>query len=55
MKQLAQQWLSKQPCDTLYGFLKLSFAQLHQQHGGVYGMRIPHPKIIAAATRRRPV
>jgi predicted metallopeptidase len=46
MKLLADRWLHAQPPDSLYDFLRLNFAELHARHGGVYGARIPHPKLI---------
>jgi predicted metallopeptidase len=46
MKVLANRWLRTEPPRDVYGFLRLSFAELHRLHGRVYGTRVPHPKLI---------
>ena len=46
MQQLVNQWLAKSPPEHLYGFLRLNLRQLERRHGPVYGMKIPHPKLI---------
>jgi hypothetical protein len=44
--RLGQRWLSLDPPQDLYAFLRLSFAELSEKHGGIYGCRIPRPKLI---------
>lgn len=46
MGQLADRWLNLDPTTALYGFLQLSFAELHAAHGPVFGTKIPQPKLI---------
>lgn len=46
MSVLADQWLAKKPPAAIYNFLKLSFFELHTQHGGVWGLQIATPKLI---------
>ncbi len=43
--QLTSKWLSLGPSPDLYDFLACNFTQLHQRHGGVFGQRIPTPKL----------
>lgn len=43
--RLARQWLAAGPPRPLYAFLHSSFRQLHQQHGGIFGRKIPTPKL----------
>lgn len=45
-EQLAKQWLDLEPPQALYHFLSLDFRGLADQHQGVFGNRIPHPKLI---------
>lgn len=54
MKVLADRWLASNPPESLYDFLYLSFSELHQRYGGVYGVRIPHPKLILANRSNAP-
>ena len=49
MGVLATQYLLKQPDPNLYAFLERDFAQLHQSAGGIYGVKIPRPKLIPVA------
>ncbi|WP_202595006.1 putative metallopeptidase [Blastopirellula marina] len=42
---LANKYLMTAPLRSLYQFLELNFAQLHQQFGRVYGIKIPRPKM----------
>jgi hypothetical protein len=46
MGVLADRWLAKQPREELWGFLRHSFAELNQLHGGLYGLRLPRPKLL---------
>ena len=46
MAELARQWLAFRPPREYYAFLYSSFPQLAQQHGGVFGTKIPAPKLI---------
>ena len=48
MAALAQQWLALKPAEELYGFLRYSCAQLIGRHGGLYGLKIPAPKLLPA-------
>jgi hypothetical protein len=44
--QLASKWWALQPPAELYAFLKNSFDDLQRQHGRIYGVKIPNPKLI---------
>lgn len=46
MAELARRWLALRPPREFYAFLYSSFPQLAQQHGGVFGTKIPAPKLI---------
>jgi hypothetical protein len=46
MARMAEQWLSQSPPPELLGFLHESFQSLHRRYGGVYGTRIPSPKLV---------
>lgn len=46
MAQLAREYLATRPEPSLHEFLRLSFAQLHQRHGGVSGLFFPRPKVV---------
>jgi len=39
-------WLSLDPPETVYGFLRSSFRELAAQPGRVYGRRVPAPKMV---------
>jgi hypothetical protein len=47
MHRLMRRWLSCNPPEELIHPLRSTFSQLRRQHGGVYGARIPAPKLIA--------
>ncbi|HVV99901.1 MAG TPA: hypothetical protein VHB77_06160 [Planctomycetaceae bacterium] len=47
MAQLADQYLRLRPPRELYDFLRLNFRTLHRRHGGVVGLRVPIPKLVA--------
>ena len=46
MGVLADRWLAQDPQVELWGFLRHSFAELQQLHGGLYGLRLPRPKLL---------
>jgi hypothetical protein len=46
MAQLAREYLANGADPGLYGFLRLTFAQLQRRHGSVEGVFVPRPKII---------
>ena len=46
MAALADDWLSRAPSPTIYGFLKMSFAELQKQYGAIEGLQIGTPKLI---------
>ncbi len=48
MKTLVDRWLLQAPDAKLYEFLQGSFADLHQRHGGVFGQKVPIPRLIPA-------
>lgn len=52
MATLSRDYLKRGADPALHGFLRLSFAQLLQRHGGVVGYRVPRPKLIPL--RRQP-
>lgn len=43
---LVEKYLSQHPPPELYGFLQYSFSQLQSRYGGVYGLRVPRPRLI---------
>jgi len=53
MGELVDRWLALSPPEELFAFLHLSFDDLRRMHGGVYGRRIPRPKLIAIAGHQR--
>ena len=46
MKILADRWLSKDPPEPVFDFLRLSYTELARKHNKVFGRRVPHPKLI---------
>ncbi|MCA9216727.1 MAG: hypothetical protein KDB27_26845, partial [Planctomycetales bacterium] len=46
MKVLADRWLTRDPPEEIYSFLRYDFQQLQREHGQVWGTKIPHPKMI---------
>ncbi|MEQ8787252.1 MAG: hypothetical protein RIC55_13185 [Pirellulaceae bacterium] len=46
MAVLAEQWLALGPPGSLYSFLHDDFDTLYRRHGGVYGVKVPHPKLV---------
>lgn len=46
MDDFAREYLASGPPESLYGFLKMNFRELHQTHGGVVGLQVPIPKLI---------
>ncbi len=49
MGVLSAQYLMKKPSPDLYAFLEQDFTKLYRQSGGIYGVKIPRPKLIPAA------
>jgi hypothetical protein len=49
VKVLSDRWLELNPPLELYEFLRLDFQNLQKQHGQVWGIKIPHPKMIRAS------
>jgi hypothetical protein len=45
MGVLVDRWLAAGPDPSLYDFLRLSFAELRQRYGPIYGVRVPQPKL----------
>lgn len=46
MAQLVAKWLQLNPPPPLYAFLQYDFSSLQQQFGRIFGIKIPHPKLI---------
>lgn len=46
MAELVHAYLAHHPDPSLFHFLHFSFAQLWSEHGGVYGVSVPQPKLI---------
>lgn len=46
MDVFAREYLSSNPPEHLYEFLRYDFKGLFQKHGGVIGLRVPIPKLI---------
>ena len=44
--QFTKQWLSLDPPEEVYSFLRLNFRQLTQSHGPVIGRRIATPRLV---------
>ena len=49
MAELVREYLAHHPDPSLFHFLHSSFAQLWNEHGGVYGVSVPQPKLIPVA------
>jgi hypothetical protein len=49
MQRLARRYFASSPPDETIGFLRLSFRQLIERYGRVYGIRVPQPKLIPVA------
>ena len=54
IERLLKKWHSLNPPDHLYTFLRNDFRSLVRHHGQVVGQKIPTPKLIPVAARRRP-
>jgi len=50
MGVMADRWLAREPRQELWGFLRHSFAELRRLHGGLYGLQLPRPKLLPAAS-----
>lgn len=46
MAALARAYLASVPDPSLYGFLRLDFAQLRHRHGSVIGAHVPRPRLL---------
>jgi hypothetical protein len=46
MGHMAERWVQLGPPCELYGFLRCRFDDLAREQGGIYGVKIPHPKLI---------
>jgi len=46
VQTLVVDYLALSPPEELYAFLRCSFHELHASHGGIFGMKVPHPKLI---------
>ena len=44
-EKLADHWLAQNPPESVYRFLRLSFGELRQRHGPVFGRKIVAPKL----------
>ena len=49
MAVLSNKYLMKKPSPELYAFLECDFARLYRQNNGIYGVKIPRPKLIPEA------
>jgi predicted metallopeptidase len=52
MAGLARAYLATKPDPALYGFLRLTFAQLQHRHGSVAAVVVPRPKLIPVSAAR---
>ena len=43
---MVDRWLDLCPPPTIYEYLHENFDSLEQRHGGIFGVKIPHPKLI---------
>ncbi len=46
MGRMADRWLELKPPEELFHFLRYSFKELSDLHGGMHGVRIPQPKLL---------
>ncbi len=46
---LVNRWLSLDPPESLYDFLRSNFRELVARHGRVFGRRVPTPKVMPVA------
>lgn len=46
MAVLTDKWLAQRPDERLYQFLHDDFDTLYRRHGGIYGIKVPHPKLL---------
>lgn len=53
MAELVHAYLAHHPEPALFHFLHSSFAQLWAEHGGVYGAKVPQPKLIPVPRAER--
>ncbi len=50
--ELARKYLAQRPRQELYEFLRYDFRTLSRRHGGVVGLQVPIPKLIALPDSR---
>lgn len=50
---LVENWLRRQPAESLTDFLRRDFRELAAEHGGVVGSRAKRPKILAVSLASR--
>lgn len=48
MGAFADAWLATDPPPSLFEFLRLDFPDVLRRYGRVYGLKVPHPKLIPA-------
>lgn len=46
IERMTDEWLALDPPEDLYEFLRYNFAELTQQHGGVFGRRVATPRLV---------
>lgn len=51
MAELAREYLQSRPDPRMYGFLRLTHAQLCARHGSVAGVTVPRPKLVPVRAR----
>ena len=47
IEALLSRWLSLEPPETIFEFLRPNFRELMARHGRVFGRRVPPPKVVA--------
>jgi hypothetical protein len=46
MEVLVEAWLATDPPEALFDFLRLDFRKVQARYDGVYGLKLPRPKLI---------
>jgi len=46
VKALLDRWLSLNPPETIFGFLRWNYRELVARHGRVFGRKVPTPKLV---------
>lgn len=52
MAELARKYLATRPDERVWGFLRASFTELVNRHGGVIGHKLPIPRLVRLPERR---